>query len=337
MSGGSGNRLWPLSTHKLPKQFINIDGETFFEKTLKRLDNKYFEKPIILTNKNYLNLLKKYKSRISKVIAEPLIRNTTSSIANVLEILSDNDIVVFLPSDSYIKDVEKFNQYLLEGENIVKSGKIACFGVKPKYPEAEYGYIEKGDLIKDNIFKIKQFKEKPDIITAASFLKSNNFLWNAGIFMGKISFLKELFKKYQPNIYKNITNSIKFATVKGDVIYPDENFYSQCENISIDYGIIEKLDSDRLNVISMDIDWNDIGTYKSLSTFFDNDKNNNQLLSKAILNNSANNFIFSKNNIVCCSDVSGLVVVEKDGIILITTKENSQNARLLKEKFENNE
>lgn len=343
LSGGNGTRLWPLSRKMKPKQFINLfDDKTIFTKTIKRFCNKkVFKNPIILGNINHEELINEEiqnnNLNDSKIILEPLIKNTAPAVASIIQYLINNkkkdDIVVFLPSDAYIDNIEDFENYLVEGEKIAKQDKVVCFGVQPFYPETGYGYIKIGDKIGGSGFLVDKFVEKPNIEKALEFIKTGNYLWNAGIFMAKVSFLYKLFEKYQSNLLTNIKKTLDSSKELDNKIYLDKENFNNCEEISIDYAIIEHLNSENLAVISMNLAWNDIGSFKSL---FDINKNktleNNILSGKVVVSNTENCFIKSSKKIICCSDVDDLVIIEEDDLILVMKKDKSQNIKKLIEK-----
>lgn len=344
LSGGNGTRLWPLSRKSKPKQFIDFSGSgTMFTQTIRRFKNKkVFSDPIIMGNiaheKLIDNEVKKNKLKNSKIILEPKAKNTAPAIAATIEYLHkkgmDNEIVVFLPSDAYIDNSDDFSSYLIEGKEIAEQNKIVVFGIKPLYPEIGYGYIKLGDKKNNNSFLVDKFVEKPDIETAIEFLKDGHYLWNAGIFMTKVSVLLELFKKHSPTLIQNIETTIKNSVEKLNKFYLDKDNFLKSEEISIDYAIIEKLDSSNLAVISMNIIWSDLGSFKSLYDIDTNkNKDNNIVRGKAILHNSENCYIKSNKKIICCTDVDDLVIVEDKNIILIMKKDKSQNVKKLIEKI----
>ena len=275
LSGGTGTRLWPMSRKAKPKQFIEfIDNETMFTQTIKRFkDKKVFSKPIILGNVNYEKLidkeLKKNRIKDSGVVLEPKAKNTAPAICAVIEYLyeqgRDDEIVVFIASDAYINDVHNFQSYLEEGEIEAKKGKVVCFGIQPLYPEIGYGYIKVDKKIKNNSYSVDHFVEKPPLEKAIEFLKDGNYLWNAGIFMTKVSTMRNLFKKFQKDLYDNIQDTVSNSQLKdNNKLYLNKELFEKSEEISIDYAIIEKLTAKELIVVSMNIVWSDLGSFKSL-------------------------------------------------------------------------
>lgn len=343
LSGGNGTRLWPLSRKSKPKQFIDFSGDgTMFTQTIKRFKNKkIFGDPIILGNVDHEKLIdaevKKNKLKDSKIILEPKAKNTAPAIAGTIEYLHrkgmDDEVVVFLPSDAYIDNDDEFRDYLLEGMRIANENKIVVFGIKPLYPETGYGYIKLGKKIKENSFVVDKFVEKPDMETAIEFLKAGRYLWNAGIFMTKVSVLRDLFLKFQKNLMKNIETTIEKSIEKGNKFFLNNDTFVKSEEISVDYAVIENLDSSNLAVISMNLIWSDLGSFKSLHDLNTNKtKDNNIVMGKVVLHNSENCYIKSYKKIICCTDVDDLVIVEDKDVILVMKKDKSQNVKKIIEK-----
>lgn len=344
LSGGNGTRLWPLSRKDKPKQFINLFGnESLFLKTINRFSNQdLFKTPLVVGNINHLNLIENELLQCSRlnaknptIILEPNIRNTAPAIASVLEYLYKNsmedEVVVFTPSDAYIDNIQKFQEYLLVGEKIANRNLVVLFGIEPTYPETGYGYVSYS--IDDG--SVNDFKEKPNLSTANSFIKSGNYLWNAGIFMAKVSVLRQLFIELQKKLYLNIVDCINKSAVKNNILYLDEETFNNSENISMDYAIIEKVDRKNLAIIPMEIGWSDLGNFKAIHSINEHDINDNVIDGKAIVNNVNNCFIRSNKKLICCCDVSNLVVVEDENAILVMDINKSQRIKEVVERMKN--
>lgn len=344
LSGGNGTRLWPLSCRSKPKQFVKVlNNETMFTQTVKRFQklNNYND-IIILGNINHKKLIeeeiKNNKLKNTTVFLEPKAMNTAPAIGAVVNYMVNNnrgeEIVVFCPSDAYINDSDIFIKSLLQGEKEAEKGKVVCFGIQPLYPETGYGYIKLGNKLDDDLYEVDRFVEKPNIEKAIQFLKDGNYLWNGGIFMAKASVLYDLFKKHQKRLFDNLDLTLKNSRVEESVVYLNKDHFENCEEISIDYAVIENLNSNNLATVPLRLIWSDLGSYKSLFDI-DNEKtkNNNVSVGKVIVHNTENCFISSKNKIVCCSDVDDLVIIEENDVILIMKKDKSQNVKKIIEKL----
>ena len=345
IAGGNGTRLWPMSKKSKPKQFVKVLGnDTLFTQTIKRFD-EYKDNVTILGNINHKSLIeeeiKVNNLKNCEVFLEPKAMNTAPAICSIIEYLMNNkkgdEIVVFCPSDAYINDTESFIKSLKAGEKLAKDNRVICFGIQPLYPETGYGYIKLGNKINDDAFYVDKFVEKPDMEKAIEFLKSEQYLWNGGIFMSKVSVLHELFKKFQNDLLLNIRETLKKSKVENNFIFLDKEQFEKSKEISIDYAIIENLDASNLATVPLKLVWSDVGSYKAL---FDIDKNktknNNVIEGTVILNNTENCFIKTDKKIICCSDVEDLVIVEENDVLLVMKKDKSQNIKKLIEKCKEN-
>jgi len=341
-AGGNGTRLWPISRKNKPKQFVKLlNNETLFTQTVKRFKHIKDEDLIILGNINHKEFieeeLKINKLKNPKVFLEPKAMNTAPSVCAAIQYLMDNnckdEIVVFCPSDHYMNDIQAFIETLKIGEKLAENNKVVCFGIQPLYPETGYGYIKVGERISENAFTVEKFVEKPNIERAIEFLKDGGYLWNGGIFMAKVSVLHDLFKKYQEKLLKNIELTLKNSKEENNIIFLNKEYFEKVDEISMDYAIIENLNSSNLATVPLKLVWSDVGSYKSLYDI-DNDKTKekNIVNGKAVLHNTENCFIRSNGKIICCSDVDDLVIVEEGDIILVMKKDKSQNIKKLIEK-----
>lgn len=197
LAGGSGSRLWPLSRELYPKQLIKLNsGESLLQSTFRRLSNFIDPKNIIsVTNIKHLPEVKLQLNQINPenlVIAEPVAKNTAPAIAATLEFIrratSLDEIVVIVPADHLIQDIDAFARTVIEGEKLASLGHIVTFGIKPSYPETGYGYIKIAAKLA-NGFMVENFVEKPNLETAQEYLQNSSYYWNGGIFMGKVSVL----------------------------------------------------------------------------------------------------------------------------------------------------
>lgn len=323
LAGGSGTRLWPLSRERYPKQFIKLQGTTsLFQETFNRsllladLDNIY-----VVTNEKYKFLVMGaveelgYKYNESNIIVEPEAKNTLPAIyAGVNEIAKNgNDTVVVFPSDHIILRGQEFANIIKSSEVLTKDS-IITFGIKPDGPNTGYGYIAPGDE-KLNGYQVKEFKEKPEYEVAITYV-NEGYYWNAGVFMFNAEFFINEVKMYAEDIYNafRTTSNIKDAFSKID------------ENISIDYGIMEK--SKNVTVAPVDIGWNDLGSFDAFYDVFDKDENNNIVDSDNIVIDSNNNYIYSEEGkLVSTVGINDLIVVDNRDALLICKKDQSQKVK----------
>lgn len=334
LAGGSGSRLWPLSRDMYPKQLLSLDTEkSLLQQTFIRLNSFCDAKDIVtITNIKHLSDIKLQLNKIDKsniAIGEPLGKNTAPAIACTLEYFrqqsNNDDIVLIVPSDHLIKDINAFNQTVEKAKIIAEQGYIVTFGIKPTYPETGYGYI-KTEKELNNGYKVERFVEKPNYKTAQKYLESGNYYWNGGIFMAKISIFMKEFEKYANNIYKNLSD-LDFSK-EAKIQY---SIYENMPSISIDYAIMEK--SDRIALVELLSDWNDLGSWQSLYNVKNKDENGNVLTGKVVIDNVKNSFIYSQKEIIAVSGLENIVLVETEDAIMACKLDESQNVKNLYEKL----
>ena len=334
LAGGSGSRLWPLSRDEYPKQLLSFDeSESLLQKTFRRL--KAFSKPseiVTITNIKHYQNIRLQLNKIDKdniVLGEPLGKNTAPAIASALEYFKQtgttDDIVLIVPSDHLIKNIDGFNKTVEKGKVLAEQGYIVTFGIKPSYPETGYGYIKINGKLSDG-YKVEKFVEKPDSETAKKYLESGEYYWNGGIFMGKIStFLSEI-QKYASDIYKRLPE-LDFSN---DLVIK-YLAYDKMPSISIDYAVMEK--SDKIALVELLSDWNDLGSWQSLYNVKEKDSNGNVLTGKVVVDKVKNSFIYSQKEIVAVSGLEDIILVETEDAIMACKKTESQNVKRLYEKL----
>lgn len=334
LAGGSGSRLWPLSRDMYPKQLLAIDEDnSLLQQTFSRLNNFSDASDIVtITNVKHYSDIKLQLNQLSKeniVIAEPLGKNTAPAIACTLEYFRRNshedDIVLIVPSDHLINDIDGFNQTVKTAEILAQKGYIVTFGIKPVYPETGYGYIKTFNTLETG-YEVERFVEKPDFETAARYLKEGNYYWNSGIFMGKISVFLEEFGKYAPDIYKNL-NQLDFSQ-STKIQY---GIYEQMPSISVDYAIMEK--SDKIALVELQSDWNDLGSWQSLYNVKQKDNCGNVITGKVVTENVKNSFIYSQKELVAVADLEDVVIVETEDAIMACKMDKTQDVKKLYEKL----
>ena len=338
MAGGVGSRFWPLSRQAKPKQFLDIlgTGESFLQQTYRRFnaicppENIY-----IVTNADYKDLvIEQLGVDANNVLGEPLRRNTAPCLAyGTFKILKQNPnaVIAITPADHYIAKEEKFIDIMKNCMDFASNNDaILTLGIQPDRPETGYGYIQ-ADTKKrvenfDSLMKVKTFTEKPDYNLATVFLKSGDFFWNAGIFISNIKTLLSAYEKYLPDMYTAFDEGKEFYGTDKEQSFIDKT-YTECRNISIDYGIMEKADNVYVNCI--DIGWSDLGTWGSLYERSEHDENRNAFINGKVFSYNNNGCIFniSDGKVAVVQGLNDYIVVEADDALLVVKKAEEQNIR----------
>ncbi len=338
LAGGSGSRLWPLSRTMYPKQLLKLSqGYSLLQQTFLRLLGLVKTEDIVtVTNVKHSSDIKLQLNDISKnniVLGEPLGKNTAPAIASAIEYFkqtsNEDDVVLIVPSDHLIKDVDKFSKTANDALKLAMQDYIVTFGIKPSYPETGYGYIKTSSPFESG-YKVEKFVEKPDLATAEKYLQSGDYYWNGGIFMGKISVFLNEFKKYTPEIYNNLS---EFDFSKDKKL--DFSIYEKMPSISIDYAIMEK--SDKIALVPLASDWNDLGSWQSIYNVESKDENGNVFIGNVVTDNVKNSLIYSQKDLVAVSGLENVILVETEDAVMACKMDKSQNVKKLFEKLKDSD
>lgn len=322
LAGGSGSRLWPLSRELYPKQLLTLNADkSLLQTTFERLNNFIPAQNIIsVTNSKHHSNIKMQLSKLSEdtvILAEPISKNTAPAIAlsvkYVVENYGSDEIILVVPSDLQINDVEKFTQTIKISEHFANEGFIVTFGIKPNYPETGYGYI-----CAENE-KVVSFVEKPNRQTAEKYIQNGNYFWNSGIFMFKASTIIKEFKKYCPEIDSVIKN-IDFS--EKSISFTE---FDKMPNISIDYAIMEK--SSNIVMVELKSDWKDLGSWKSIYEISPKDENNNVFVGHVLDKGSKNSLVYSSSKLVATIGLEDTVIVETEDAILACKKDKTDEVK----------
>ncbi len=339
MAGGIGSRFWPMSKTSHPKQFIDIlgTGTTLIQQTFKRfLKICPKENILIVTNQIYKDLVMEQLPEISEsqVLCEPIGRNTAPCIAyanyKILDSNPDARIVV-APSDHIILDEKAFTSTI---ESALKASSendwLITLGIKPSRPDTGYGYIQ---YLPESIYKndaslkkVKTFTEKPQLEKAKEFLASGDFLWNAGIFIWSLASINKAFEMYLPEVNTLFKNGAGLYNTTNEASFINET-YAACQNISIDYGVMEK--AENVHVVISDFGWSDLGTWGSLYDIREKDKNANSIIGNNVMSYDSENCIVHVPNdkLVVLHGLDDFIVVENEGVLLICKKNEEQQIK----------
>lgn len=330
LSGGSGTRLWPLSTPELPKQFVSLfDGQSLFDLTLARLDGmEGVAPPIVVTGAAHVDLVQEAFRRAGlesgRVIVEPIGRNTAPAAIAAALVSDSEDVLVILPSDHLISDVAGFRDAVTVAARHAAEGNIVTFGIQPSHPETGFGYMELGDPRGAAAFEVRVFREKPDHETAKRMAGDGRHVWNSGMFVARSDRLLGEARAYGPEMVQGVMHAL--TGTDGDVLELAESF-NDVEGDSIDYAIMEK--TERALVIPIDVGWDDVGSYRSLLNAVARDADGNHIEGDVTAADVTGSFIRATSRAVAVAGVSDVVVVETPQAVLVVPLDRSQEVREL--------
>lgn len=334
LAGGSGSRLWPLSRELYPKQLLNINSDkSLLQSTFERLMTFMPAENIVsVTNTKHTANVKLQLENLSsnpKVLSEPLAKNTAPAIAAAVKFIQSKEedpIILVVPSDHLIKNNRNFQETVKKGAVLAEEGYIVTFGIEPDYPETGYGYI---NVLKQPIhdgFKVKEFVEKPDVKTAQKYVDAKTYYWNSGIFMFKASTMVEEIKNLAPEIF-NVMKEFDFS----DSSIIEYNVFDKMPSISIDYSIMEK--SQKIALVKLESDWNDLGSWQSIYDVSNKDKNNNVMIGHVLDENSKNSLVYASSKLVATVGLDDIVLVETEDAILACKKDKTQDVKKIFDKL----
>ncbi|MFT7184444.1 MAG: mannose-1-phosphate guanylyltransferase [Oceanicoccus sp.] len=267
LAGGAGTRLWPMSTDKQPKQFQKlVSARTMIQETFDRVNFVDPKDIYVSTNAKYVELVKEQLPEIPEenIIGEPSRQDSGPCMGLVAALIAKKDpeaVIAMISSDHLVQDVKEFQHKLKVTAEIAKRDKtLNIIEVKAKSPNVNLGYVQIGKqlTVEDGVevYEFKDFKEKPDLETAKRFVASHSYLWNTGYYVWRADVILEAFKAHMPQTYEQLMA----IQAGGDI----NELYPKCEKISVDYGIMEKVDPAQVRIIPADLGWSDIGTWASL-------------------------------------------------------------------------
>ena len=332
MAGGIGSRFWPYSRQTKPKQFLDIlgTGRSLLQMTFDRYVTKTEVKNIyVVTNDDYKDSVKEQLPELTdhQVLCEPSRKNTAPCIAYAafkIAKINPDAVMTVCPSDHLILDNVAFHEVMDTARSAVDDQKLITIGLKPHRPETGYGYIQY--LESDNeVKKVKTFTVKPEKELAQKFLDSGDFVWNSGMFIWSVSAIKKAFQRILPELSEVFEETIPFlnsdkereAIVKA---------YFQCNNISIDYGIMEK--ASEVYVVLGDFGWSDLGSWESLHELSEKEENENVIQANALLFDTSNSLVKGpEDKLMVVQGLEDYLVVECDNVTLICKKSEEHKFR----------
>ena len=318
LSGGSGERFWPLSTPDRPKQFLSVfGGRSLLRQSVERLKGVIPpERILIVTGKSLAKATYRELPEIPRrnIILEPCRRDTAAAVATactaVEKLGGEKAVAAILTADQLMADVKAFRRILLmAADAAAKSNAIVTMGIKPTYPATGFGYIRVGRPC-DKVFRAERFVEKPDLTTAKKYLKSGRYVWNAGMFVWKVATLKAALAKYAPQLVG---------------ITPKD--YGRLPKISFDYAVMEK--AENVLVTAGDFGWDDVGTWTSADRHLPMDADGNVMRGDVTLLDCGGSVAVAEGASIAAIGVKDLVIVTTKDAVLVAAKDRVQDLKKL--------
>ena len=343
LAGGRGERFWPLSRSLHPKQLLHITSDkTMFQETIDRISDLIpIDNTLVVAGAEIKDLLLKNVPSLKEenMITEPESKNTCLAIglaAVHIRAMDPDATMVVLSSDHYIRSPQKLIDVLKAAIHLANQGDhLITLGIVPTRAETGYGYIELADLLTSyqdiSVFKISQFREKPDRITAQEYYYDRRHLWNSGMFVWRVKVILEALKKYEPDLHEKL-EAYSHQIGKKAQEEAVRELYSQVQNISVDCAILER--ADNVITVKADLIWDDVGSWLALERIKERDRDNNVVLGKAELMNTYETTVVNDDQgIIAVLGVSDSVIVKTDDIVFVAHKTKVQDVKELIRKF----
>jgi mannose-1-phosphate guanylyltransferase/mannose-6-phosphate isomerase len=334
LSGGSGTRLWPLSRQHYPKQFLPLANEqTLFQNTLQRLEALPFKQlpPLVVCNHEHRFLVAEQCREMSvtplDILLEPEARNTTAAVASAVvraQDLADKTgqaiYLLILAADHYIRDDEAFSQALTLAITAAEEGYVMTLGITPTSPHTGYGYLKQGALLKEGVYTLDAFVEKPNADTAAGYLKSGQYWWNSGMFLFKSSVMLSALQRCVPKTLAAIQQAMQNGQRDLDFWRLEPAAFAAVESTPIDKAVMEKVDN--LAMVTLDAGWSDLGAWDAIFELESQprDGQNNVTVGDTLLHNSQDNYVRAQSRLVAAVGVSDHVIIETADAVLVADK-----------------
>jgi len=319
LCGGSGTRLWPLSREHHPKPLHAVNGErTLLQETALRCQSD----PLVICNESHRFLVQEQLRRAGirprAILLESKGRGTAAALTltAIHAITADDPVLLAMPSDHWIAQRDAFQSAMARGAALAEEGKIVAFGVPPTAPETGYGYIKsQGELL-------EAFVEKPDAATAAQYLASGQYLWNAGIFAVKASVWLDAIAEFRPDIFKACERAYRQGKRDGAFYRVDPAAFAECPSDSIDYAVMEK--TTHAMVVRLDAGWSDVGAWDALWDIEAKNADGNVIHGDVHAADTRNALLIAQHRLLACVGLDDVVVVETADAVMVAHKDKAQ-------------
>ncbi len=346
LAGGSGTRLWPLSRQHYPKQFLRLFGEhSLLQATLLRIRGLHERLDVLPTllvcNEVHRFVVQEQAAAIDEavqsIILEPVGRNTAPALTLAALAQEKDTVLLMLPADHSIADVEKFEQTLAAGMAYAEAGHIVTFGIRPTAANTAYGYIKKGQRKAPSaggvdVFLIERFAEKPDQQTAERYCATRDYLWNSGMFMLRTSLWRESVRQLAPDISAACQAAWTGGRAEGVFYHLDNDEFEKCPADSVDYAVLERLQELQAisaYVIPADVAWSDVGSWDAVWSQGQGDparcdENKNVMAGDVVLHGCSNTLVQAESRLVAALGCDNLAVIETADAVMVMDRRGSQ-------------
>ena len=344
LAGGRGTRFWPRSRRRSAKQVLRFFGErSLIQQTVDRLRPLIPPKRIwVLTNEHLQAEIASQLPGVPRrqILAEPAQRNTAPAIglaAHILESVDPDAVMGIFPSDHVIGKPRDFIRLLKPAFHAASQGRMAVLGIQPRWPETGYGYIQfpKASKTETSLpLPVQKFQEKPDQRTAERYVRSGNFYWNAGMFFWRASVLLDALRRYLPKTASLLATLPRFGSRRFPARFHE--VFPLCENISIDYAVLQPAAKDKRVVVvpAGDIGWNDVGSWNAVYELHRRDPDGNALRGDSLIHDSSGVYLDSDGKLVALLGVKNLIVVDTPDALLIADRSRAQQVGDLVKRLE---
>ena len=336
LAGGRGERFWPLSTAARPKQLISLVGDrSMLAQAVERLGGLIPpERVFVITNADLVEATRAAAPELppENVIGEPMGRDTAPAVgvATALVKARDPDAVFsILTADHIIGEIDSFQRILRMAYRLAEQEEVLItLGIPPSFPSTGYGYIEAGSALHEldtiRFYKVERFVEKPDLVTAQTYLDSGRFFWNSGMFIWSVHSIQAAFERHHPPVARLIEQLVPVAGTDrfGDAL--KEGFAAQ-EKISIDYAVMEK--ASNILMVRGVFPWDDVGSWPALRNHVPADEGGNVVIGDGETLESAGNIVYSRDRLTALVGVDDLIVVQAEGVTLVCHKDRAQDVK----------
>lgn len=338
LAGGKGERFWPLSTSRRPKQLLSLVGEkAMLAQAVDRLQGLIPKVRImVLTNQDLVDATRQAAPQLppENVVGEPIGRDTAPAVALATALVKARDpkgVFCILTADHIIGNLDVFQSTLLDALNKAASEDVLItIGINPSEPATGYGYIHAGSQIATNgsteFRKVQRFVEKPDRATAEKYVSSGEYYWNSGMFIWSVASIEHALAQHRPAV-ASIIDPISKAAKAGQLHKTLAEIFPSAEKISIDYAVMEK--ASNIIVARGTFAWDDVGSWTALENHFDQDASGNTIIGHGEAFDSRNNIVFSRDRLTALVGVEDLIVVQSEGVTLVCPRQRDQDIKKL--------